>query len=220
MIEGVIFDLDGVVIDSEPLWKIAEKKVFKTVGIELSTDMCNQTTGLDNLSTVRHWYAFKPWNKKSCEKVASEILEEVEHLIRLHGTPKAGILQVLDLFDILQMPVAIASSSEMRIISMVLEKLKLKDKFAAVHSSEYEEFGKPHPAVYLSVAGMLNKIPGNCLAFEDSFYGAVAAKAARMKVVAVLGKKDYSGSVFDFTDLKIRSLESFGRREFDMLNMI
>ena len=218
MIEGVIFDLDGIVIDSEPLWKIAEKRVFRTVGIELSTDMCNQTTGLDNLSTVLHWYAYKPWNKKSCEYVASEILEEVERLIRLHGTVRPGLLQILDLFDNLKLPVAIASSSEMRIINTVLEKLKLKDKFAAVHSSEFEEFGKPHPAVYLSAAGMLGKNPGNCLVFEDSFYGALAAKAARMKVVAVLEKKDYAGSVFDFADLKVRSLESFGIKEFDLLN--
>ncbi|HJX71575.1 MAG TPA: HAD-IA family hydrolase, partial [Bacteroidales bacterium] len=87
-----------------------------------------------------------------------------------------------------------------------------------IHSSEYEEFGKPHPAVYISAARLLDVKPESCLAFEDSFFGALAAKSARMKVVAVLDKKDYVSSRFDFTDLRITSLDSFGMHEFEDLN--
>ncbi|MBN2213023.1 MAG: hexitol phosphatase HxpB [Bacteroidales bacterium] len=218
MINGVVFDLDGVVIDSEPLWKIAEKKVFKTVGIELTTGMCRQTTGLDNMSTVRHWYSFKPWKNKSPEQVASEISDEVISLIRQYGKPKDGIMNIIDFFSDLSIPLAVASSSGIKIINAALEKIKLKDKFAAVHSSESEEFGKPHPAVYISAAGLLDLRPEDCLAFEDSFFGALAAKSAMMKVVAVLEKQDYLDSRFDFTDLKIESLDSFGMHEFNNLN--
>jgi sugar-phosphatase len=218
MIEGVIFDLDGVIIDSEPLWKIAEKKVFNTVGIELTTDMCRQTTGLDNISTVRHWYAYKPWKSKSLEQVAAEILDQLVLLVKQQGKAKEGIKRVIDLFSDLKIPLAVASSSEMKIINMILEKINFKDKFAAIHSSEYEEFGKPHPAVYISTARMLQIEPARCLAFEDSFYGALAAKSARMKVVAVLDRKDYLSSRFDFTDLKLDKLDSFGIDEFRSLN--
>lgn len=219
MIDGVIFDLDGVIIDSEPFWKIAEKKVFKTVGIELTTEMCNQTTGLDKMSTVMHWYSFKPWKNKSPEQVASEVIDEVMMLIYQKGEAKKGVKKVIDFFNELHLPLAVASSSEMKMIDAVLEKIKFKDKFAAIHSSEYEEFGKPHPAVYISAARMLQIKPEHCLAFEDSFYGALAAKSARMKVVAVLDRKDYLSSRFDFTDLKIEKLESFGINEFESLNI-
>jgi len=218
MIEGVILDLDGVIIDSEPFWKIAEKKVFRTVGIDLTTEMCNQTTGLDKMSTVRYWYSFKPWKNKSPEQVASEVIDEVMLLIHQKGEAKEGVIKIIDFFNELSIPLAVASSSEMKMINAVLEKIKLKDKFAAIHSSEYEEFGKPHPAVYISAARILKINPENCLAFEDSFYGALAAKSARMKVVAVLERKDYLSSRFDFTDLKVETLDSFGSREFEILN--
>lgn len=218
MIKGVVFDLDGVIIDSEPLWKIAEKKVFKTVGIELTTDMCRQTTGLDNMSTVRYWHAFRPWNNKTPEQVASEISDEIKSLILQLGKPKKGVMKIIELFSNLNIPLAVASSSDMKIIDAALEKIKLRDKFAAIHSSEFEEFGKPHPAVYISAARLLQVKPENCLAFEDSFFGALAAKSAMMKVVAVLERKDFTGSRFDFTDLKIKSLDSFGMHEFEVLN--
>ena len=218
MIDGVIFDLDGVIIDSEPFWKIAEKKVFKTVGIELTTEMCSQTTGLDNMSTVMHWYSFKPWKNKSTEQVASEIIDEVMMLIHQKGEAKEGVKKVIDFFNELSLPLAVASSSDIKMIHAVLEIIKLKDKFAAIHSSEYEDFGKPHPAVYISAARKLKTKPENCLAFEDSFYGALAAKSARLKVVAVLDRKDYLSSRFDFTDLKMETLDSFGMKEFEILN--
>ncbi len=218
MIKGVVFDLDGVIIDSEPLWKIAEKKVFKTVGIELTTDMCRQTTGLDNMSTVRYWNAFRPWKNKTPEQVAYEIYDEVRSLILQLDKPKKGVIKIIELFSDLSIPLAVASSSDMKIIDTALEKIKLRDKFAAIHSSEFEEFGKPHPAVYISAAGLLHVKPENCLAFEDSFFGSLAAKSARMKVVAVLENEEYTGSRFDFTDLKIKSLDSFGMHEFEILN--
>lgn len=218
MIDGVVFDLDGIIVDSEPLWKIAEKKVFKTVGIELTTDMCCQTMGLDNMSTVRYWNSLHPWKNKTLGQVASEISDEVRSLIHQLGEPKEGVKRIIDFFDDLSIPLALASSSKMKIIDAALEKIKLRDKFAAIHSSEYEEFGKPHPAVYISAARMLDVKPENCLAFEDSFFGALAAKSARMKVVAVLDRKNYISSRFDFTDLKITSLDSFGMQEFEDLN--
>ncbi len=218
MINAVIFDLDGVIIDSEPLWKKAEQKVFKTVGITLTDSLCNQTTGLDNISTVKYWYSCKPWKNKSVEQVAKEIRNEIIILISSDGVPVIGIYEIVRFFSERNIEMAVASSSEMKIIQAVLEKLKLKDKFAAVYSSEYEEYGKPHPAVYIKTARLLNKKPENCLVFEDSFYGALAAKSARMKVVSLLDKELYKNTRFDFVDMKINSFSSFGIKEFELIN--
>ncbi|MFO7656654.1 MAG: hexitol phosphatase HxpB [Bacteroidales bacterium] len=217
MTEGIIFDLDGVIIDSEPLWRIAEKKVFKTVGIKLTDHMCRQTIGLDNNSTVTHWFHYKPWDNKSKEQVAGEIIKELLELVNGHGKPNDGILRLTDYFSGLGIPMAVASSSEMKIIITVLEKIKLKNKFAAVCSSEFEEYGKPHPAVYLKAAKMLNANPVKCVAFEDSFYGAIAAKAARMKVVSVLDKEDFISPKFGFADLITDSLDKINFKDIEVL---
>jgi mannitol-1-/sugar-/sorbitol-6-/2-deoxyglucose-6-phosphatase len=218
MIEAVIFDMDGVLIDSEPLWKKAEQKIFKTVGIELNDELCRKTTGLDNSSTVNFWYSQKPWTTKSIAEVADEISAEVLSLFLSDNFIKQGVENLIGFFVSKKLPLAVASSSEMKFINTVLEKLKLKDKFAAVYSSEYEDYGKPHPGVYISTARRLDKKPENCLAFEDSFYGALAAKAARMRVVSVLDEKDFVNTKFDFTDLKIKSFNDFTEKEFDFLS--
>lgn len=218
MIEAVIFDLDGVLIDSEPLWKKAEQKVFKTVGINLTDKMCRNTTGLDNLSTVKYWYAHKAWKKKSINQVATEITDEVLMLLQSHEFVNEDVDRIINYFEEKNIPMAIASSSEMKIILAVLEKLKLRDKFAAVHSSEFEEFGKPHPSVYLSASKMLSTAPERCLVFEDSFNGAIAAKSARMKVVLVPDNEDYKNTRFDFVDLKIKSIGEFNEDDFEALN--
>ncbi len=218
MIKAAIFDLDGVLIDSEPLWKEAEKKLFKTVGISLTTDMCRQTTGLDCIDTVKHWYNYKPWKGKKQEKLIAEIYSEVINLIRLKGRLRKDVDKVLTIFRGKKIVAAIASSSPLEIIKAVLHTFKLDTKFSVIHSSEFEKSGKPHPAVYISTARLLGTEPEECLAFEDSFYGALSAKSARMKVVAVLEKEDYNNTKFDFVDLKINSFEEFNEELLNNIN--
>jgi len=217
MTEGVIFDLDGILIDSEPMWKKAEQKVFKSVGLNLTDEMCRNTTGLDNMSTVKYWFSRIPWSSKSPEQVADEIADEVMKLISEKGVRREGVDGIIRFFEERNIPMGVASSSGMKIIQAVLEKLKLKDKFAAIHSSEFEEFGKPHPGVYLSSARLLRADPEKCLAFEDSFYGALAAKAARMKVVIIPDEKEYDHPRFGFADLRIRSFREFTVNELNKL---
>ncbi|UCH13214.1 MAG: hexitol phosphatase HxpB [Bacteroidales bacterium] len=218
MIKAAIFDLDGVLIDSEPLWKEAEKKIFKTVGISLTTDMCRQTTGLDCIDTVKHWYNYKPWKGKKQEKLIAEIYSEVINLIRLKGKLRKDVDRVLNIFMEKRIDAAVASSSPLEIIKTVLHTFKLDKNFSVIHSSELEKSGKPNPAVYISTAKLLGTEPETCLAFEDSFYGALSAKSARMKVVAILEKEDYNNTKFDFVDLKIKSFEEFNEELLNNIN--
>jgi HAD superfamily hydrolase (TIGR01509 family) len=221
MINAAIFDLDGVLIDSEPLWKEAEKKIFKTVGITLTTAMCRQTTGLDCIDTVKHWYDYKPWKDKKPEKLRDEIYSEFINLIKSKGRLKKDVEKVLKILKKKNITVAIASSSPLIIIKTVLHTFKLINEFSVIHSSELEKSGKPHPAVYISTAKLLNINPDKCLAFEDSFYGALSAKSARMKVVALLEKEDYNNTKFDFVDLKLSSFKEFNEETLDyIINLI
>lgn len=218
MINAAIFDLDGVLIDSEPLWKEAEKKIFKKVGITLTTEMCRQTTGLDCIDTVKHWYNYKPWKDVKLEEIRDELYAEIINLIKIKGRLKKDVVKVLKIIKKENITAAIASSSPREIIQAVLRTFKLDNEFPVIHSSEVEKLGKPHPAVYISTAKLLNVSPVQCLAFEDSFYGALSAKSARMKVVAILEKEDYDNSKLDFVDLKLSSFEEFSEETLNYIN--
>lgn len=219
MIEAAIFDLDGIIIDSEPLWKKAEINVFKTVGIDLDVDKCAQTTGLDMQGTIQYWYDKYPWNNKSLFQVYKDLMEEFWPYLEKEAELKDGFLDVLQYFKEAEINLAVASSSPLKMITFILKKFHLFDFFRIVNSSENEELGKPHPIVYLKTARKLNVTSSRCLVFEDSFNGVIAAKAAQMKVVAVPDEDEYAGTRFDFADLKLPSLKEFKPRHFEQLNL-
>jgi sugar-phosphatase len=106
------------------------------------------------------------------------------------------------------------------LITTALKKFHLFEYFNIINSGENEEIGKPHPALYLGAARKLGVDPVNCLAFEDSFNGAISAKAARMKLIAVPEKHDFDTTRFDFADLKIASLKDFKHKDFEHLNSL
>jgi len=218
MIEAVIFDLDGVIIESEPLWKETEKKVFAGVGLSLTTEMCRRTVGLDTHDTIKFWYAEMPWEGKDFTRLYQEIIETMRATMQEKVKLKEGFLETLRMFKRKSLPVAVATSSPPVLIETALNKFGLLEEFDILNSSEKEEYGKPHPAVYLTTARRLGKNPRSCLAFEDSFNGAISAKAARMKVVAVPDRADFNDRRFDFSDLKLSSLLEFTEEEFNRLN--
>ncbi len=218
MIEAVIFDMDGVLIDSEPLWREAEKEIFKKVGIELTTKMCIETAGLPIREVVRHWYSLYPWDGITIGEIAEEVDQKVTRLIIEKGEPLPGVYNVIDFLNQKGVPKGLASSSSPAIISAVLEKLGLEKEFLAVNSAVHEEYGKPHPAVFISAAKQLGKKPERCLAVEDSVNGLIAAKAAKMKTVAVPESGETENPKYCIADLKLESLEQFSQEHWKMLN--
>ncbi len=217
-IESVFFDMDGVIIDSEPLWTRAEKKVLETVGINLTTEMSHLTKELNTRDTVNYWHNRKPWQKKSTKQVEQEIMDEIKRLINEEGSLMPGLTGALKLFSDHKMKMAVASGSPNDIIQFVLKKFDLNDFFVSYRSCDDEEYAKPHPAVYLSLAEELRVKPENCIVFEDTFFGLLAAKSARMRTVALLQKEFYDQSRYDFSDLKIRSFSEFTEKTFTLLS--
>lgn len=220
MIKAIIFDFDGIIIDSEPLWVKAETAVFKTVGVDLTPAMCRQTTGLNTQDTIQYWYNVYRWTGKSPFQLYKEIMESMQTLILEKADLKEGYLDVLQLFVEKKLPVAVASSSPLKLITTALKKFHLFEFFKIISSAENEEHGKPHPALYLGAAKKLSVDPVNCLAFEDSFNGAIAAKAARMKLVTVPDPHDFASTRFDFADLKLPSLKEFKEKQFEQINSL
>lgn len=209
MLQAIIFDMDGLLIDSEPIWREAEKEIFAEVGITLTDEMCFTTVGLRIDEVVNHWYAKFPWKNTSQEIIKEKVIDKVIELILQKGEILPGVIQTIEYFYSKNYPLAIASASSMRIIDAVTEKLKIKKYFTIIHSAEFEEYGKPHPAVFISTAKKLNVFPQNCLVFEDSLNGVIAGKAARMKVIAVPETIHFENLKFNIADLKLKSLLDF-----------
>jgi sugar-phosphatase len=224
MIKAVIFDMDGLLLDSEPFWKEAEIKVFNKIGVPLTSEMCDTTVGIRVEEVTLHWHKIYNWDinltGNSIDEVSNRVIDEVVNLINKKAVPFDGVEYIIEFFKTRNIKTAIASSSSMKIINAAIEKFGIKNKFEVIHSAEFEEYGKPHPAVYLSTAKLLGELPGNCLAFEDSYNGLLAAKNAGMKTVVIPEKRFLNDSRFDIADLKLTLLKEFGIKHLEILNKL
>lgn len=206
---AILFDMDGLLIDSEPLWRRAEVEVFGRVGLVLDESDCFQTTGLRIDEVAEFWFQRSPWRGPSPGEVARQIVARVIELVRAEGAPKEGVAEALSFAAGRGVPVALVSSSPYALINATLDRLQLRASFSLVYSAEDEPFGKPHPGVYLSAASRLGVPPRACLALEDSLNGLIAAKAARMLCLAVPEPEHRHDPRFSLADHVIPSLLSF-----------
>ena len=182
---ALIFDMDGVLIDSEPLWHEAEIAAFAQAGLLLAPDDCLRTTGLRVDETVAYWCERHPGLVPHRDRLVASILDRLVDLVTRTGTRKPGVDEVLGRVRRHGWRLALASSSPYRVIHAVLEVFGLDSAFEVVHSAEEESRGKPDPAVYLSTARKLGLEPAQCLAVEDSPNGLLSAKAAGMRCIVV-----------------------------------
>lgn len=220
MIEAIIFDMDGLLIDSEPLWHEAEIETANIVGIKMNKEQCFETTGLKSDKIIEHWYEKHKWKYPSQKKVEERLINKLISLVEKRGVEKAGAVNILEFFKKKRLKIALASSSQKIIINAVVKKLGIKKYFNAINSAEFEEYGKPHPAVYLKTAKLLKVNPVKCLAFEDSFNGLLAAKSARMKCVCVPDESIENSPKLAIADEVIPSLADFDNKTWKEINKI
>ena len=211
-----VFDMDGLLIDSEVLWHEAELEILgDRLGVPLG-DGFRTTKGMFVHEVTEHWYALYPWTDgPSPAEVAVEIVDRVIELITTKGTLKPGAVGAIDLCASRGWPLAVASSSEYRLIEAALAHFDLRDRFALVHSAEDEDYGKPHPAVFLTSAARLGAPPKRCLVWEDAPAGVVAAKAASMACIAVPEPGEGDDPAFGLADLVVGSLDEVGPASVD-----
>ena len=204
--KAVIFDMDGVLIDSEPLWKIAMSQAFEPIGSRLTAEDFQQTVGLRIDQVVRYWNLKEGWQLRDEAAVVDTILEGMERLIRENPYALEGVHEILDYFRQNGLLLSLATSSPKRLMETVLEVLQLGRYFDSVHSAEGLPLGKPHPEVYLNAASALTIAPTDCLVIEDSFNGVIAGKAARMQVVCIPEKTHYPNPKLAVADYRYASL--------------
>jgi beta-phosphoglucomutase-like phosphatase (HAD superfamily) len=209
MERAVIFDMDGLLIDSEPLWRQAELAVFAGVGIEITDEMAEVTKALRTDEVTSYWYNYRPWTGPSLQDVENAVIDRVGELMRAGGRAKDGVPEILGHFAARGYRIGLASNSPDSLISIALDKLGIAPLFHATASSVHERHGKPDPAVYMSAARQLGVAPGACIVFEDSVIGVQAGKAAGMRTVAVPPAERFEDAGYDIADLKLASLRAF-----------
>ncbi len=193
---AVIFDMDGLLVDSESIWLIAEKEMIESRGHVYTEEARAQIVGLrmDEFIVKLHAiYQFEDDLTALHDQLLARMLELIPEMVK----PQPGARELIDYIVEHNIPTAIASSSAMSIIEATVKAQGWDEIFAVRCSAEHEAQGKPAPDVYLAAARRLNIAPAECLALEDSPNGARAAVAAGMTCYAVPDASHTSISSFD-----------------------
>lgn len=206
MIKAAIYDMDGLIIDSEPYWRKAMMAVFAQHQLYITEADCAQTTGMRFDNVVAHWFKENHWDKDQKQIIINEVIEQVAYYITHFATPKPGFYESLDFFKSKNILLSIASSSALKLIEATIAKLNIKNEMTVYVSAEHLSHGKPHPEVFLHCAAKLHQHPKNCLVLEDSLYGVIAAKAAQMTCIAIPEKENLYNPKFTIADYLFSSL--------------
>lgn len=204
--DAVIFDMDGVLIDSEPLWKIAMEDVFQEIACPLTKKDFQQTVGLRLDEVIDYWFTKIGWDALPPRKVEERIVQRMVKLIQENGKPLKGVPETLEFLRKQGKRIALATSSYTILINTILEVLNIGYYFEITHSAENEVYGKPHPAVYLTVAHELGVTPMRCLVIEDSLNGIISGKAARMTVVCIPEKTHHPEERLSLADYRFEDM--------------
>ena len=202
----VIFDMDGLLIDSEPMWKSAEKQVFESLGVSVTESMAAITASMTTREVSEFWYRHHPWSNRSIEQTENDVIDCVAANIQSTGIAMPGVHAALELFSRYDFKIGLATNAPYRLIDVVLEKLSIKNFFHKKVSSDQVIRGKPDPAVYLLALAQLDSKPETSIAIEDSSSGIRAAKAAGIKTIAIAPQQSLTKAGYSLADHKLNSL--------------
>ena len=214
----VIFDMDGLLIDSEPFWQEAGMETLEQFDIALTLDQYHHTTGLRTREWLDYWFGYFNVSKDFAPEAEDIIHRKAIEKIGAKGEAMAGVDDILSYFKQQHFRIGVATSSPMALVDVVIEKLGIRDYLDAIASAGDLPFGKPHPQVYMNCAVALAASPLQCICFEDSFNGLIAAKAARMKCVIIPAPDQYPLPKWGAADLKLSRLAEFNDTHLAALN--
>lgn len=204
---AAIFDLDGLLIDSEPIWRRVEVAAFAAEGVALTDAMCATTMGWRLDAVVDHWARRFDLTGAARERLSRGIVDGMVAEVAATGEAMPGAAAAVERFHRRGFLIGVCSSSPPPVIEAALGRLALPVPVAVAHSAFDEAHGKPHPACYLTTAARLEVEPSTCVALEDSPAGAIAAAAARMAVVAVPDLSFHDPEAFAFCDAVVGRLD-------------
>lgn len=215
---AAIFDMDGLLVDTEPFWRDVEAGVFDALGADVRPLLAHGlTAGMRVDEVVAFFRERLGIAGDDDDAVSARIVTGVVAAIEAGATLKPGALDALDLLAGRGLTLALASGSGMAVIDAVLDRFGLRDRFAVVATALDDPLGKPNPAVFLRTAARLGVEPPECVVLEDSLNGCIAAKAARMRVIAVPEAHNRADGRFVIADLRLESLTELSSVDLDGL---
>jgi HAD superfamily hydrolase (TIGR01509 family) len=183
MIDGVVFDLDGVLLDSEQVWDSVREQLVRDRGGRWHDQAQRDMMGMSSLEWSRYMHD-ELGLREAPQEISAEVVRRLESRYRERLPALPGARDAVERLAT-RWPLALASSSNRELIDLALELLGVRHLFAATVSSEEVGRGKPAPDVYLEAARRLGVNPVRAAAIEDSQKGILAAKAAGMRVIAI-----------------------------------
>jgi sugar-phosphatase len=205
---AAIFDMDGLIMDSEPLWDRAELEVIASLGVDISRrDELPDLLGLRIDVVVGMWFDQQPWKGPSREEVTARIISRAIALVEEERPLLPGAREAIALCKASGLRVGLASASPLHMLEKVLTLFDLRGNFDALASAEKLAYSKPHPQVYLDCAAKLGVDPLSCVALEDSTNGMIASKAARMRSIVVPAEENRDDPRYALADIKLTRLE-------------
>jgi sugar-phosphatase len=213
----VIFDMDGVLIDSEPFWEQAGQETLARFDVELSKEQYYSTTGLRTREWIDWWFSYFDIDKKFSKEAEVSIVEKAIEKIKGHAVAMPGVEYIFEFFVERNFTIGLATSSPMALIDVVADKLGIRKLIKAFSSAEELPHSKPHPQVYMNCAEKLSISPLECICFEDSFNGMISVRAARMKCVVIPTAIQLDLPHWAAANLKLESFHGFDDRALQLL---
>jgi HAD superfamily hydrolase (TIGR01509 family) len=205
-IAAVVFDLDNVLIDSEELWAEAREGITREHGGRWRETAQREMMGMSSTEWSR-WLHDELGVQLEPEDISRAVVARLEEVYRQHLRLMPGAREAVERVGS-RWPLGVASSANRPLIELALELSGLRERFAAVVSSEEVAHGKPAPDVYLEAARRLGVDPIDCAAVEDSTNGLLSAHAAGMRVIAVPDPRyPPSEEALAVADVTLRSLD-------------
>lgn len=214
--KAIIFDMDGVLIDSEVYWEEVEQNFFKSRGVELTADLRGSLIGTSEtelLKICKRDFGFK----ESIEEMLKERTKMADSIYYEKSNPMPGITRLLEILNKEKYSMAIASSSHLYRIEAIVKRFGWEKYFDKLVSAESFSFpGKPAPDIYLHAAKELGFESKECLVFEDVENGVKSAKSAGMFCIAIKDERWVHGDISS-ADFIVDSLED--KKVYEFLNI-
>jgi sugar-phosphatase len=204
---AVIFDMDGVIVDSEPFWRRVEADCFDELGADIRPFLGHGLTmGLRVDQAIHFLVTASELTDVDEQALEQKVVARIVATITAEAELMPGVMEALDLFSDAGVAIGLASGSTPPVITAVMDKFDLAARFEVICSAADDVLGKPNPAIFLRAAAALGIGAQATLVIEDSLNGVIAAKAAMMRCVAVPHPDDATDPRFSIADLRLGSL--------------
>lgn len=202
-IKGLIFDMDGLMVDTESLYFEAEKELARRFGREVKEETLARMMGRKPLESLII-FAQELQLEESPENLLAMRTALMREKLRSHLRPRPGLYTIIHIFSG-RLKLAIATGAQQEFLDLIVDRLGLREKFEVLQASDEIKEGKPHPEIYLLTCRKLGLKPQECVVLEDSMNGVLAAKRAGCQVIAIPSPQakgqDFSQADFIANDL-------------------